>query len=485
MTSANPNQLHDDAGLDRNSAPAPDTALEATVPPIAADAQREAVVGDGPDQTWVRVETPPRYDRRPRPPAPRESFIPVVLALAAVLFNAVLAFVNGNVMPVSPAMVIASEGCILIAATLFAISHYRPSMTLWYVLILSLGVFAVYRMMTTTVYDIKYFRDVFVVATFVVLGMATTERRMIQMAVILQAIICGGVLWEALSVQSFGDALQIKRYYIDTRGFYESQWYAEGSNLFVSAVRPDERFFPFFDLHRLSSFYLEPVSLGNHVVLMTAFIAAFWHKLSFTTRVAMVVGTVFCLLASDGRLAATSSALVVIVSLMRPWTPRNVAVLFLPLAAFFAVIATDFFDLVKNDDFQGRIAITAGLLADLRLIDWMGLSNDFIVNSADAGLVYFIITQSFAGILILWMVVVLGAEEKTRQQQVYKNGICIYLALTMLVSYSFTSIKTAAPLWIIYGSMIGMRQPILSGRLADYVDKAPPAQNWRVLGSRT
>ena len=65
-----------------------------------------------------------------------------------------------------------------------------------------------------------------------------------------------------------------------------------------------------------------------------------------------------------------------------------------------------------------------------------------------------IITQSIIGAAVIWGFITLSADEATVEQKIYKNGVLLYLALTMMVSYSFLSIKTAAPIWFIFGALL-------------------------------
>ena len=54
--------------------------------------------------------------------------------------------------------------------------------------------------------------------------------------------------------------------------------------------------------------------------------------------------------------------------------------------------------------------------------------------------------------------IALAANVSTSQQKIYKNGVLLYLALTMIVSYSFLSIKTAAPIWFVFGALLSSGQ---------------------------
>ena len=106
------------------------------------------------------------------------------------------------------------------------------------------------------------------------------------------------------------------------------------------------------------------------------------------------------------------------------------------------------------DDFSGRLAHTFALLAEL----WHGgissaSPNAYLSQAVDSGLAYLITTQSVFGVVVLWLFVAVCAEERTWRQVIYKTAVAVYLSLSMLVSFSFLSIKTAALLWFVLGAM--------------------------------
>ncbi|MBX2854711.1 MAG: hypothetical protein KTR21_06975 [Rhodobacteraceae bacterium] len=392
-----------------------------------------------------------------------DSWLPPILILSAVLFNSLLAIINANVTSLSDKPVILCEVLIILTSHLLAVVYYRPAMTIWYVFTFLVLIFAFFRMGVLGDYDVKYFRDFFVIPTFILLGMVTSKKRLLQTMYILQAAVCVGVFWELLLFDSYANTLQIKQYYIDTRGYAEDAFWDTTSNLYVSATRPEARYFPFFDMHRMSSLYLEPVSLGNHVILMTAVIVTFWQRMSQQTRILMIAGSLLCLFACDGRLAVTSALLLISVALANRWLPTNFALSLLPLAAIGATMATVMLGFQTGEDnFPGRIAHTAKLYELVDLYDIMGLSNKLLDPAADSGIIYMMISQSIVVLCALWLLIVLGLEENTRERQIYKNSLCVYLSLTMLVSYAFLSIKTGAPLWFIYGALVGVKSPVVS-----------------------
>jgi len=390
----------------------------------------------------------------PAPPKAPDSLFPVVLVVTAVLFNAVLAVVNGSVMSLSSKHIIISEILIVGLAQYYALIHFRQKMMPWFFFIAVVGMFTTLRMLVTGEVEVKYFRDLLLVQTFIVLGMATSQRRVIQTFIIITAIVLVGIIFEASSIKSFSNFFEIKQYYINTRGLVSDDFTAKGSKLYISSLRPEARYLPFFGLHRLSSIFLESVSLGNFVILLTCFTLAFWPRLSSRARVLMVLATLLTLFASDGRLALFGSFIVLATAMVSRFLPRNISLFILPLVMLFAVLivqAGDFYS--GRDNFSGRLAYTIELFMDMNFMDWLGLSDRMIDHSADSGIIYLMITHSVIVIAIWWVLMVTELKETSAAQRHYKNGISLYLALTMLVSFSFISIKTAAPLWLAYGSL--------------------------------
>lgn len=389
----------------------------------------------------------------------RDSWAAAALVVVAVLFNAGLAIVNGNVRPLSQGTIIAVEILIVLAAHAVAVQHYGPRMTPWYLFTIAIGLFAVVRMATLGSFEVKYFRDLFLIPTFVVLGMVSSERRMMQAMMLITAVVVGGIALEAVSVDTFARLFEVKSYYVNTRGLVFEEFTNEASDLFISATRPEARFFPFFDLHRLSSVFLEPVSLGNFGLILMAFAIAFWSRLGLVQRGFLAGSIVLILFACDGRLSAMASVTILVAAAFTTYLPGNVALLFLPLVVLTATGATVLLDLEAGpDNFTGRLAHTVDLLSRMELSDWLGASNRLLEPAEDSGVVYLIITHSILGLALFWLVNVLSLPERTWAQKSYKNSLFLYLSLTMMVSYSFTSIKTAALLWFIYGVLIAQRQ---------------------------
>ena len=404
------------------------------------------------DQRWRPVPSPALAPRA-SPAVADAGFLPIMLVLFAVLFNAGLAIINAHVTPISANAVIGMEVSIVVTAHAIILWHYRPQMLPWYGMILVIVLFSLERSLVIGQLNPKFMRDVLLIPTFVLLGMTTPPRRLTTLIVVLHFIVVGSVLFEAYFTQAYSDLFDVRQYYIATRGAEDADFWNRSSDLFVSATRPGDRFFSFIDLHRTSSVFLEPVSLGNYVLIITAFLCANYRHLSLKVLTFLLVGNVIALVGCDGRLATVSSMIVVLLTLVATRLPRQSALLYLPATLIGAVLLVTLLQVNSMDDnFPGRVAYGVELLTRFDIWEWIGNSDRLVGPAADSGIAYTITTQSIFGLIAFWVFLVLNAAERTPEQIKYLHALCLYIALTLLVSYSLFSIKTAALAWFIHGS---------------------------------
>lgn len=380
--------------------------------------------------------------------------LPALVLIASVSFNAGLAFVNGHIMPVPTALVIVTEAGLVSAAMGLALLAWRPQMAPSVALIAALGLFAVFRGLLMAQPDPKLLRDVILIPVFLMLGMSFDIRGLGRAVLALHTIVFAVFLLEALAPQAYSDLLHIQDYYIKTRGNKLDEFYNTNSELFISATRPNERFFSFVDAPRMSSLFLEPVSLGNYCSIVTVFLCACMRRLGLAASGYLALTTAAMLVGCDGRLATATCVLIVIACAMAPWLPPRSAVLYLPAAVllvFALVIGADLQP--GTDDFPGRLAYTVQLLSSYDVPEILGLSNELVSKAMDSGVAYLITTQSLPCLLLLWAYISLIPREDTKEQVRFTHGLSLYLALSMMVSYSFLTIKTGALLWFIQGAL--------------------------------
>jgi putative polymerase len=380
--------------------------------------------------------------------------VPAAIVLGSVLFNAVLAIVNGHVTSLGSAPVIACEVALVAAAHAVALTHYRREMLPWYLLMGVFAFIAVYRSLALAEPDVKYLRDVMIIPTFVVLGMTFDVSRLNRIVLTIHAIILAVMLFEAIDTSAYSELFRIQDYYISTRGYDVTSFWNSDSDLYVSATRPDERMFSFIDLHRLSSAFLEPVSLGNYCIIITAYLSARFRRMSRGALWFMIGGNLLMIIGCDGRLAAASSVIIIAATMIAPRLPRHSFILYAPGIVLCAFVLVHMLGLQAGpDNFSGRIAHTVRLLEDYGVPEFLGVSNQYMSRAVDSGLGYLITTQSIVGSVVLYLVFALASADQTREQRRFNHAACLYLGLSLIVSFAFLTIKTAALLWFVHGTL--------------------------------
>lgn len=377
--------------------------------------------------------------------------------IAGVLFNLILCFIHTNLASLSSGHVIAAE-LLILSATLFLVARAgAPGVMAWMWLLYTLAAWWLILCSLRQQVDPKIVRDVAIIPVFVMLGLSCGRIEIGPMLLRLQAVVLAVMIFELILPEQFTSIFNVMRYYVGTRGFDEASFWNGESELFVSATRPGERFFPFFGAHRLSSAFLEPVSLGNFAIIITIALVAFRDRMSRGAFWLVAASNGLLLFGSDGRLAFGICLAVIgaVPFLARVRCVRPAAVLPIIVAVSFAtwVISGES---PGQDNLGGRIGVTFELLMSLDLEDLLGLSVAKLPSAMDSGLSYTIISQSLIGATAIWCFLFCrNLQSATARRMAF--GAAIYLAGTLMVSYSLFSIKTAAVLWFLFGVSLSSR----------------------------
>ena len=419
--------------------------------------------------------------------SPELKFLPGLIVIGAVCFNAGLAIVNGNLAGMSQAPVVVAEILFVALAHAVALANYRREMTPWYALLGLFVAFALIRSLSSQTIDVRYLRDVMIIPTFVVLGLTFDARRLALVFVAIQLLMVVFLILEAVDLESYSNLFKIKDYYINTRGYTAEDFWNKDSQLYVSATRPDGSFLDIVNLHRLSSIFLEPVSLGNYCMTVVAFLCACWGQIGRTTRWFLAVTTAMAMVGCDGRLAMASVPPMVFCCALAPRLPRFSALFYIPgvLMLAFVLVHVGHFE-PGGDDFPSRIAHTVNLLSIYGLPEYLGVSDELLSKAVDSGIAYLVTTQSIFVVVAIWAVIGLSPSEDRPDKSRIVHAAMIYVALNMMVSFALLTIKTAALLWFTYGSIVGRRivppehrpfqplDPIAHGRARPRIEPVRP-----------
>jgi putative polymerase len=393
-------------------------------------------------------------------PLPSREFMAAATVYIAVVFNFVLAIVNAHTFGLSKTSIIVAEMLIVGTAIAVCARSLNRLMIPWLVVISALAILFIFISMFRQSLEAKYFRDVLLIPVFIMLGTTFAKGNIVRLFIVLQGTVMAVMIFEGASPILFGDLTNPQSYYINTRDFVAEDFWNRDSNLFVSAMRPPGmgQFIPGLDIFgittRLSSVFLEPVTTGNWATVAVIFMTAFWRMLTRKETIFLILSTLAILVGSDGRFATVTTLIILAVAMILRILPRYAYALYLPGAFVAAIVVGIFFESsARVDDFLGRLAFSVWVFTSIDF--WnavgIGLSPQLLGRSFDSGITYFVVTQSFLGVFVIWLAICFLQPQTNRTAIAFMNGLAIYVSLSLLISYSMFSIKTAAPLWFLYG----------------------------------
>ena len=377
----------------------------------------------------------------------------VALFVAAVSYNLPLSIINAHGIGIGRTALIGVEAILMACGLLLALTRWRPEMTRW---LLMIGAFFLLSLALAQLrggFDPKSFRDMLMFAVFVMVGMLVPQPTLRRTLVAMQCVILAVMLIEVTFPDQYGALVDPRSYFISSRGFTPEQ--LSGDSDLFGAVRPDERFFfPALGWNRASSIFLEPLSLGNYASFAMLAMLLYWRDWSWRLRGFMALSSAVILVGSDGRFAGASALILLLVAPLLQRLPAVLALAYLPLGIAVARVAS--IGLAwnpLNDDFPGRMARGMKQLFKLDWYDVLGFSVP-TPALADSGIAYLVMSQSLVGVIMLQMFLYVQPELRRPDQKLVLHGTALTFALSILVSISMLSIKTAGFYWLLVGAVI-------------------------------
>ncbi|MBB3778896.1 putative polymerase [Xanthomonas campestris] len=395
--------------------------------------------------------------------------------LVGVGYNLVLALINANVFTVRPVITYAVEFMVYAACFLLGLGSISRKRIALIISGLGLIVTLMFvRFLVNWQVDPKFFRDALVVFAFVVLGSAYTgsvPKLFVRMTIIVSLV----AAFELATPSVYGDLVNPKSFFVNARGMSAEGFWNEDSNLFVSATRPGERnFLPGSNLPRASSMFIEPVTMGNYICFFTAIVLVFWRWMR-PAMLLLSVGLIgFMIVASDGRLAAGTCVLMVLLSpLLKRLDQRLAFLIFLVviMTAWLLVWITGI--TAYQDNTMGRVFFTVNSMNNLSFNSWMGLDFAQAYRYFDSGIAYFIASQSIVGVLAFLLSYSFLLLMPSKEGQLFKNLAIFAFALSLLVSNGYFSIKTSALWWFVCGCLWHMRPTWSAASIAQQTSQDP------------
>ncbi|MCW2318375.1 putative polymerase [Rhodoblastus acidophilus] len=370
-------------------------------------------------------------------------------------FNAALAIINGHAAPMSQFQVVAAEAAIF-AWTIFVIvrrfPEAAPNIRLATPYLAGFILLFVWVTLTNGMSSPKPLRDFLVVLLFFMLGALCTWRSLMSAFRTLTLMIIAVSCVEGWFPDLYVNIFQPASYYVNTRDAIQNAY--DQSGLFQNAFSYSGRFsFALFDDRRLSSIFLEQVSLANYAMVLAIFAITFWPRLSRFDKSLYLAAIAFLIAGNSSRTGTALCLAMLLGYRVFPALPRVIVALTMPLVLLTAFgVAAYFGDFASTgDDLEGRIGLSISQLAALDFRQIFAGSPDRVGELADNGYGYVIATQSVLGLILFWLFQIDALPRRKDYEMRFAVGAALYVACNLLTSEAIFSMKVGSALWLLAG----------------------------------
>jgi putative polymerase len=378
------------------------------------------------------------------------------IIFSALSFNFFLCFANTNAIEISDFHVIAAEIAIISITFLVSVRAIgRQQFVLIGVMFLYLLFLILVRanVSSNSGIEVKVVRDFTIPVAFFLLGRRVGDLRNADTIVFVLAIVVTSVaVFEYFFLDVYLKYFNIIMYYVARGTLATARLAISSSNLFESGIRPEGRtLLPFLGDHRVSSIFLEPVSLGNFAMILF-----FWAMIRFKFEkrlcAALLLMAIFLIIMADSRFSAYLCVLALGAFLL-PKRYISAAVAWLPIVCLSGLIgiAYIFQNLIIDDSFLGRAVSSGRNLTAFDIPTWLG-AGESASFAYDSGYAYAISQIGILGFAVFWFVL-MTVKGASREFLMFRSLTGLYLATILCISYSPFTIKTAALLWFLFGAL--------------------------------
>jgi putative polymerase len=379
------------------------------------------------------------------------------LVFAALIFNLVLCLITtrGGI-HMSNAIVAVAELLIMSIGLLTIRHRITPRVVQVMGMI---AVFLVGMKLLNPGLDLKIVHDLGIMYVFYELGMMSTQQTANRLVWLVMMIVVAFGLFELILPNIYVTFFDIWTYYIDKGVISASTINYSNTGFFVSGDRAGQlsrTFFPsLLGAHRVSSVFLEPVSMGNFSVIIFAWCLSTRLDLSFK-KLFLYGLAAFCFVLGDSRFASGCWMLMLLLR-MTPLYRSSFIVICMPLAAVLGLVFAGSIHAlpgvspsIMEDDFGGRLLFSGRLLDYWQPEQWFALAPSQ-VYTADTGYAYVINNLSLP-LALFCLAIFAFNRPRTDEAASMKAMIAVYMATSLCIGANMFTIKTAGLMWFLYGA---------------------------------
>lgn len=376
------------------------------------------------------------------------------LLLAVVMHHWILCLLHTKGISVSVARVAMAEMTIYIACLPLLLA--RLSLRSLIAVFVALGLSGLLALLRGGYFDAKAARDLLIPLIFLWAGRSFGQngRSLDRPLLLVAAVVVVIGLVQAVIPDLYNRFFNTFNYYLSLGGISAGSAQEAGQSVTLNGLRPEgigRTLLPqVLGAQRVSSVFLEPVSLGNFAVILLAWgLAKPWHE----WRVAawFVGAAVVCIVLADSRFGFYMTGLLVLLRLLVHGRAHLVGIVFPGIGAVGLLLLATFFP-GSGDNLFGRMTVSGEFL--LRFDEWNLLGvRDFATNFGDMGYAYVFSRFSLPGAILMWLCVyALPLHDEAARR--FRTFMSAYVTLILCVSgTSLFALKTAGVMWFALGAM--------------------------------
>jgi putative polymerase len=377
-------------------------------------------------------------------------FLTFWIVMGAALYQLGLCFVHTHLFPMRTSIVALSE-FVLYTGCLYVLAR---RVQLEFIAVLALvAAYLFFMALMRGSLDFKGFRDILIIVLFYWVGRTVGTMEMadrVLKTVIVLVLLVG--FFELCFVNQYSRVFNVFSYYVNQGGLAGATNWA-GNSLALNGMRPEgigRTILPgLLGNHRVSSIFLEPVSLGNFSVIVAAWGLSKpreeWRQMMFYLCMSAIMITL-----ADSRYGLLTVACLVIMRMIFVGRMHTLAILLPAICVGLLLGIAAFVNGDHADNMVGRLYLTGATLMRFGPKEIVGLSG-FNFNFGDMG--YAVVLTRF-GLLFFtacWIGFWLIRMQDERGVR-FRSYIALYASLILSVSgTSLFALKTAGILWFLVG----------------------------------
>ncbi|WP_194300067.1 polysaccharide polymerase [Acetobacter musti] len=379
------------------------------------------------------------------------------LTVLASIFNVILCLISTRGLLYTSSSVVAVAEMLILGAGFFVI---RRTISRRIVIITGLSVaYMIGAKLINPALSLKIIHDFAIAYIFYQVGMISGLSQARSAVWITMTLTLAMGVFEMASPVVFGQFFNIWQYYTQkgalsatTINYSQTTFFASGDRVGVKRTFFSSLLGP----HRVSSIFLEPVSMGNYATIIFAWCLATCRNRRGQRQILLFILSFVCIVLTDSRFG---SACCIVMALFRlsPLRGSSLVAFLLPICVATLLTVTGsmheipgWAPSIMNDDFSGRLLFSGQLMDYWNLPEWFALAPS-AVYTADTGYAY-IFSNLGIPFALVYLALFAFSKSASRTAAIMKTNISVYFSASLCIGASIFSIKTAALLWLLYGA---------------------------------